>query len=150
MPGTAFGLAPHGFHADRHGEYLADVRETLPLYRDRGRRPPRLDPARRQLRPVGQRPPRARGSTSSRSCSTTTSSTTARRSPPAALVTKEWEHKGHRFVELDVLHLANLRPVARTTHTAIYRRGHLTALDGQALARLRRTSAQAEVGVDLA
>ena len=24
-----------------------------------------------------------------------------------ALVTKEWEHKGHRFVELDVLHLAN-------------------------------------------
>ena len=37
------------------------------------------------------------------------------------LVTKEWDHKGHRFVELDVLHLANLRPVARTTHTAIYR-----------------------------
>ena len=38
-----------------------------------------------------------------------------------ALVTKEWEHKGHRFVELDVLHLANDRPVARTLHTAIYR-----------------------------
>ena len=61
-----------------------------------------------------------RGSTSSRSCSTTTSSTTARRSRRRALVTKEWEHKGHRFVELDVLHLADLRPVARTTHTAIY------------------------------
>ena len=38
-----------------------------------------------------------------------------------ALVTGEWERKGHRFVELDVLHLADDRPVARTTHTAIYR-----------------------------
>jgi hypothetical protein len=37
-----------------------------------------------------------------------------------ALVTKEWEHKGHRFVELDVLHLADDEPVARTIHTAIY------------------------------
>ena len=37
-----------------------------------------------------------------------------------ARVTKEWEHKGHRFVELDVLHLADERPVARTVHTAIY------------------------------
>ena len=63
----------------------------------------------------------ARGSTSSRSCSTTTSSTTARRSAAAAIVTEEWEHKGHRFVELDVLHTADGRPVARTDHTAIYR-----------------------------
>jgi hypothetical protein len=37
-----------------------------------------------------------------------------------ALVTDEWEHKGHRFVRLDVLHLADGRPVARTDHTAIY------------------------------
>jgi len=37
-----------------------------------------------------------------------------------ALVTGEWDHKGHRFVELDVLHLAGGRPVARTAHTAIY------------------------------
>ena len=58
VPGTAFGLAPHGFHADRHGEYLADVRETAAALRRRGHRPPRLDPPRRQLRAVGQRPPR--------------------------------------------------------------------------------------------
>ena len=58
VPGTAFGLAPHGFHADKHAEYLADVREELPLYRERGHRPPGLDPARRQLRAVVQRPPR--------------------------------------------------------------------------------------------
>ena len=38
-----------------------------------------------------------------------------------ALVTDEIERKGHRFVTLDVLHLADGRPVARTTHTAIYR-----------------------------
>jgi len=37
-----------------------------------------------------------------------------------ATVTREWERKGHRFVELDVLHLADDRPVARVTHTAIH------------------------------
>ena len=36
VPGTAFGLEPHGFHADKHVEYLADVREELPLYREAG------------------------------------------------------------------------------------------------------------------
>ncbi|MEQ1787085.1 MAG: hypothetical protein ABL966_08545, partial [Acidimicrobiales bacterium] len=36
VPGTAFGLAPHGFHADRHGESLADVRATSPLYAAEG------------------------------------------------------------------------------------------------------------------
>ena len=35
-PGHRFGLAPHGFHAAKHVEYLADVRERLPLYRDQG------------------------------------------------------------------------------------------------------------------
>ena len=32
VPGTAFGLAPHGFHAARHREYLDDVRESDQLY----------------------------------------------------------------------------------------------------------------------
>ena len=36
VPGTAFGLEPHGFHADRHDEYLADVRETAPIYAAEG------------------------------------------------------------------------------------------------------------------
>jgi hypothetical protein len=37
-------------------------------------------------------------------------------------VTREWEHKGHRFVELDVGLLADgERPVAQMIHTAIYR-----------------------------
>jgi len=39
-----------------------------------------------------------------------------------ARVTQNYEHKGHKFVEVDALVLANNdRPVARVTHTAIYR-----------------------------
>jgi len=39
-----------------------------------------------------------------------------------ARITANYEHKGHRFVDADVLVLANERtPVARIAHTAIYR-----------------------------
>ena len=39
-----------------------------------------------------------------------------------AQVTANYEHKGHRFVELDALVLADdARPIARLAHTAIYR-----------------------------
>src|SRR4029453_15918890 len=39
-----------------------------------------------------------------------------------ATVTREWEHKGHRFVELDVGLLADeARVAAHVRHTAIYR-----------------------------
>ncbi|HEY3846085.1 MAG TPA: hypothetical protein VGL95_03100 [Acetobacteraceae bacterium] len=39
-----------------------------------------------------------------------------------AHVTKNYEHKGHKWVEIDALVLANERfPVARVTHIAIYR-----------------------------
>lgn len=39
-----------------------------------------------------------------------------------ARVTRNYEHKGHRFVEVDALVLANdRRPLARVTHVAIYR-----------------------------
>jgi hypothetical protein len=39
-----------------------------------------------------------------------------------ARVTQNYEHKGHKFVEVDALVLANQRtPLARVTHTAIYR-----------------------------
>ena len=38
-----------------------------------------------------------------------------------ARVTQNYEHKGHKFVEVDALVLANERtPLARVTHTAIY------------------------------
>jgi hypothetical protein len=38
-----------------------------------------------------------------------------------AVVTGEYERKGHRFVDLDVLQLVDGRAVTRTAHTAIYR-----------------------------
>jgi acyl dehydratase len=46
-----------------------------------------------------------------------------------ALVTGNYEHKGHRFVALDVLVYANrTTPVARIAHTAIYRPRQLAAV----------------------
>ena len=40
----------------------------------------------------------------------------------SAVVTANYEHRGHRFVELDVLVFANEKtPIARIGHTAIYR-----------------------------
>jgi hypothetical protein len=119
VPGTAYGLAPHGFHADRAREYLDDVRETASIYGNEEVAHPgwllrdanyvlsanvRLGPW-IHVESVVQHHDVVRDG----------QEVTAR-----ALVTKEWEHKGHRFVELDVLHLADLRPVARTLHTAIY------------------------------
>jgi acyl dehydratase len=39
-----------------------------------------------------------------------------------ARVTKNYEHKGHKWVEIDALVIANeARPIARVTHIAIYR-----------------------------
>lgn len=120
VPGTALGLEPHGFHAGPHAQYLDDVRETLPLYAaERIAHPGWI------LRDANY-----------------VLSTNVRLGPwihvesavqhhgvvedgqvvgCRALVTEEWEHKGHRFVRLDVLHTADGRPVARTDHTAIYR-----------------------------
>ena len=37
-----------------------------------------------------------------------------------AVVTEEWEHKGHRLVTLDVVVIAANEVAARITHTAIY------------------------------
>ena len=45
-----------------------------------------------------------------------------------AKVTQNYEHKGHKFVEIDALVLANDRtPLARVTHIAIYRPRQLAA-----------------------
>jgi hypothetical protein len=45
-----------------------------------------------------------------------------------ARITRNYEHKGHRFVEIDALVLANeTMPVARIGHTAIYRLRQATA-----------------------
>jgi len=118
-PGTAFGLAAHGFRADRADEYLRDVREDAPIYAAQRVAHPgwllrdanyvlsanvRLGPW-IHVESVVQHHGTVRDG----------DAVSAR-----AVVTREWEHKGHRFVELDVVHLAGARAVARTAHTAIY------------------------------
>ena len=54
-PGTVLGSIADVFSAQRATPYLADVRESLPLYADRGRRPPGLAAAVRQHRAQPQR-----------------------------------------------------------------------------------------------
>lgn len=116
---TLLGLAPHGFHADRASAYLDDVRETLPLYQEQGVAHPgwllrdanyvlagnvRLGPwIHVESYAQHHRPVRDRDTVEAR-----------------ALVANEWEHKGHRFVTLDVGILANTELAVRVTHTAIY------------------------------
>jgi acyl dehydratase len=120
-PGTALALAGRRFSADQAGDYLADVRETLPLYPDRRVAHPGwllrdanyvlsrnvvLGPWIHVESVVQHHGPVADGEV-----------VEAR-----ATVTREWEHKGHRFVELDVGLLADeARVAAHVRHTAIYR-----------------------------
>jgi hypothetical protein len=120
VPGTAFGLAPHRFHADVAEQYLADVREDAAVYRTEGVAHPGwlLRDANYVLAANVRLGPWIHvESIVQHHGAVHDGEVVAAR----ALVTKEWEHKGHRFVELDVLHLADGRPVARTAHTAIYR-----------------------------
>jgi hypothetical protein len=119
LAGAAFGLAPHRFHADRHGQYLDDVRESLPLYATEGIAHPGwiLRDANYVLSTNVRLGPwiHVESTVQHHGVVGDGEEVSAR-----ALVTDEWEHKGHRFVRLDVLHLADGRPVARTDHTAIY------------------------------
>ena len=120
VAGTAFELAPHRFHADVAVQYLTEVREDAPIYTTAGLAHPgwilrdanyvlcsnvRLGPW-IHVESIVQHHGVVRGG----------AEVAAR-----ALVTKEWDHKGHRFVECNVLHLADDHPVARTIHTAVYR-----------------------------
>jgi acyl dehydratase len=118
-PGAQFGLGRHGFHADRAGEYLDDVRETLPIYRaERVAHPGWLL---RDANYVLSRNVRlgpwihVESSAQHHRLVTDGASVSTR-----ALVIAEWEHKGHRFVTLDVAVVAAGELATRVTHTAIY------------------------------
>jgi acyl dehydratase len=126
VPGTALGLDGHGFHADRAGEYLDDVREASALYREEGLAHPGwvLRDANYVLSANVQLGPWIHVGSRVRHHDVVGDGDLV---SARALVTAEWERKGHRFVTLDVLHLATgpgataPRVVARTEHTAIYR-----------------------------
>ncbi len=131
-PGRLLGTVELGFHAAMASEYLAEVRETQPLYEQEGLAHPgyllrcanwvlatnvRLGPwihAASQIQHHG--------------CVTGDAQLSTR-----ARVLHEYEKKGHRFVDLDVLVVADdSRAILRVRHTAIYQPRGLTAAEADA------------------
>jgi acyl dehydratase len=124
--GTALALAPHRFHAERAHEYLAEVRETLPLYAEAGVAHPGwlLRDANYVLSTNLKLGPWIHVESVAQHHAVVHDGDTIE---ARATVTKEWERRGHRFVELDVgLFTAadhSSRVAAHVTHIAIYRPG---------------------------
>ena len=115
--GTAFGLAPHGYHASKAGEYLSAIRESLGMYSSVAHPGWLLRDANYVLSSnVVLGPWIHVESVTQHHAAVRDAQTVSAR----ALVTREWEHKGHRFVELDVAVLADGVVAARVAHTAIY------------------------------
>jgi acyl dehydratase len=116
---TTFALDRHGFHADRAGEYLDDVRETLAVYTDERVAHPGwlLRDANYVLsRNVRLGPWIHVESAAQHHLAVRDGASVSTR----AIVTKAWEHKGHRFVTLDVAVIAAGALAVRVAHTAIY------------------------------
>jgi acyl dehydratase len=122
--GTAFALAPHTFRAAKAGEYLDAVRESLPLYAEEGVAHPGwlLRDANYVLSANVRLGPWIHVESTVQHLGLVRDGDAVE---ARAVVTNEWERGGHRFVELDVVHVvrdrAGERPVARTLHTAIHR-----------------------------
>ena len=117
--GTQFGLSSHGFHADRAGEYLDDVRETLPIYRTARVAHPGwlLRDANYVLSSNVRLGPWIHVESSAQHYRLVNDGVSV---STRSVVTREWEHKGHRFVTLDVAVIASGELAVRIAHTAIY------------------------------
>jgi len=120
-PGTWLAIHPFRVGREEAQQYLKDVRETLPLYASErlvhpaailhiGNWALRHNVVLGPWMHVGSRIEHFSAAPIGGELSA------------SALVTANYERKGHRFVELDVLVYADrTRPVARIAHTAIYR-----------------------------
>jgi acyl dehydratase len=120
-PGTALSLAPHGFHADNAAEYLAEIGESLALYTDHGIAHPGwlLRDANRVLSANVRLGPWIHVESVVQHHGLVHDGDVVH---ARATVSREWERKTHRFVELDVgLLTGDDRVVAHVVHTAIYR-----------------------------
>jgi acyl dehydratase len=119
-PGTVLGSIVDVFDADDHAQYLADVRETLPLYAADGIAHPGwlLRFANSALSRNVVLGPWIHVSSELALLGAVGDGETVE---ARAVVLDEFERKGHRFVTLDVAIAADTRPVQRITHTAIYR-----------------------------
>src|SRR5262249_5609283 len=120
-PGTCLSIAPFRLTAEFATQYLREVRESEPIYAREGLVHPGTI---RRLcnwplaRNVGLGPWIPVGSKLQNFAAARVGDELTVR----ARITDNYEHKGHRFVELDALAIANGRTVlARIAHTAIYR-----------------------------
>jgi len=117
--GAVLGTLDFGFHADKAGSYLDEVGETLPLYAEKGAAHPGwlLRSANLVLVEHVVLGPWIHVS------SAVTHHGLVRDGAHVetrARVADLFERKGHRFVVLDVLIVADGQPVMRVDHTAIY------------------------------
>jgi hypothetical protein len=119
--GTLLGVRPIEATPEFAAKYCADVRETLPLYRDEGLIHPGLIlrlcnwalTHNVVLGPWIHVGSQVRNLSAGRVGETLS---------VRARVVRNYEHKGHLFVDLDALAMAGgARPLARILHTAIYR-----------------------------
>lgn len=118
-PGTVLGSITDVFDAVAHAAYLADVRETLPLYADEGIAHPGwlLRFANAALARNVVLGPWIHVSSDVALLGVVHDGETVE---TRAEVREEFERKGHRFATLDVAVAAGGRAVQRITHTAIY------------------------------
>jgi acyl dehydratase len=118
-PGTVLGAVGAGFHADRAGEYLEEVREASPLYREQGVAHPGwlLRFANRVLVANVRLGPWIHVGSDVHLLGLVRDGDEVE---ARARVLDEHERKGHRFVVLDVALSVGHRPVQRVTHTAIH------------------------------
>jgi acyl dehydratase len=118
-PGTVLGSIAERFDAAQHRAYLADVRETLPLYADEGIAHPGwlLRFANSALSQNVVLGPWIHVSSELALLGVVHDGATVE---ARSVVLDEFERKGHRFVTLDVAISADGEPAQRITHTAIY------------------------------
>ncbi len=108
-----------GFHADKAHAYLDDIREHASVFRDDGLAHPGwlLRYCNFVLTSNFILGPWIHVESTTQFFSAVTD---GERVQTRAKVTGVDEKRGHKFVDLDILQLANGRPVARVSHRAIY------------------------------
>ena len=125
--GTLLGIRPFPISAEYAAQYLADMRETDPIYAREGLAHPGI-----VLRQCNQAlvqnvvlGPWIHAGSAVRNFSAAKVGDTL---SLCAHVAANYERKGHTFVDLDVVVNAGERPIAEVTHVAIYRPRQVTEI----------------------
>jgi hypothetical protein len=119
VPGTVLGSLDVGFRADKAEQYLTEVREQCALYSEEGVAHPAwlLRFANNVLASNVELGPWIHVASEAWHFGLVHDGD---RVVTRACVVDEYERKGHRFVELDVMLATDQHPVMRVHHTAIY------------------------------